>query len=211
MSNLSVHHRVPVEELDLGMFIVELDRPWLGTPFLFQGFQIRDQAELAQLRSCCRYVLVDEKLSDPRVRLRLGQLVERRQPPATGGLAAPEVFGAELVQSARIRETARRSVVTMMNDVRFGRTFSTELAREVVSNLVDRVSTSASAALWLTNLKRKDEYTSLHCLNVCVLALVFAHHLGLPRDQIERIGLGALLHDLAKFRPRSWCSTSRAR
>ena len=31
---------IAVEELKLGMYVTELDRPWLGTPFPFQGFPI---------------------------------------------------------------------------------------------------------------------------------------------------------------------------
>jgi hypothetical protein len=31
---------IPVERLKFGMYIVELDRPWEGTPFLLQGFVI---------------------------------------------------------------------------------------------------------------------------------------------------------------------------
>jgi len=32
--------QIPVEELKLGMYVIELDRPWLTMPFVFQGFSI---------------------------------------------------------------------------------------------------------------------------------------------------------------------------
>lgn len=32
--------QIPVGELRPGMYVAELDRPWLDTPFLFQGFPI---------------------------------------------------------------------------------------------------------------------------------------------------------------------------
>jgi HD-GYP domain-containing protein (c-di-GMP phosphodiesterase class II) len=48
-----------VDELTVGMFVCALDRPWLDTPFLIQGFLIEDQETLAQLRQICRYVTVD--------------------------------------------------------------------------------------------------------------------------------------------------------
>lgn len=185
------------------MFVAELDRPWLETPFLFQGFAVRDQSELAQLRALCRHVYIDDARTDPAVRSRLVQSppaapLLRERPQSEPLRVVRDVFGPELVRAKRVREAAKRFVFVSMDDVRFGRSFSTESAREVVSDLVESVSASASAALWLTNLKRKDEYTSLHCLNVCVLSIVFAYHLGLPREQVERIGLGALLHDLGK-------------
>ena len=50
--------KVDVAHLRLGMFVSELDRPWVGTPFLFQGFEIRTLEELARLRAACQYVYV---------------------------------------------------------------------------------------------------------------------------------------------------------
>lgn len=47
----------------LGMFVVELDRPWVGTPFLLQGFLIDDDRTLEQLRECCRYIYIDRSRS----------------------------------------------------------------------------------------------------------------------------------------------------
>jgi len=41
------------------MFVAELDRPWLETPFLLQGFLIEDQAQIDHLRALCRTVRID--------------------------------------------------------------------------------------------------------------------------------------------------------
>lgn len=58
------------------MYVSRLDRPWLETPFIFQGFEIREQAEIDLLQRCCRIVYIDVekgKLTDDQVR-RLIQL-----------------------------------------------------------------------------------------------------------------------------------------
>jgi HD-GYP domain-containing protein (c-di-GMP phosphodiesterase class II) len=52
-----------VDELTVGMFVSALDRPWLDTPFLLQGFLIEDEQTLAQLRQTCRKVTVDLRRS----------------------------------------------------------------------------------------------------------------------------------------------------
>ena len=49
---------IPVDELDIGMYVVQLDRPWLETPFLFQGFFIRDRDEINELKTYCKHVYV---------------------------------------------------------------------------------------------------------------------------------------------------------
>jgi HD-GYP domain-containing protein (c-di-GMP phosphodiesterase class II) len=53
--------RIPVDANDLstGMYVVMLDRPWLETPFVFQGFEIKDQQEIDLLQSYCQFVYVD--------------------------------------------------------------------------------------------------------------------------------------------------------
>ena len=43
----------------MGMFIAELDRPWLDTPFLLQGFILDNEEDIAQIRHLCQFVLVD--------------------------------------------------------------------------------------------------------------------------------------------------------
>lgn len=41
------------------MYVAELDRPWLDTPFLLEGVLLRNEAELATLRRYCQWVYVD--------------------------------------------------------------------------------------------------------------------------------------------------------
>ena len=54
---------VPVINLQIGMFVSDLDRPWIETPFLLQGFVIENDAEIATLREFCRSVTVDRSRS----------------------------------------------------------------------------------------------------------------------------------------------------
>src|SRR2546427_10639839 len=46
-------------ELRIGMYVAELDRPWLDTPFLLQGFLVEAEERLALLRHYCAFVFVD--------------------------------------------------------------------------------------------------------------------------------------------------------
>lgn len=50
-------------DLRIGMFVSELDRPWLESPFLLQGFLIEDEDQLATLRELCRFVTIDRTRS----------------------------------------------------------------------------------------------------------------------------------------------------
>ena len=51
-------------QLELGMYVAELDRPWLETRFLFQGFRIDSIETLHAVQDACEYACVEtEKLA----------------------------------------------------------------------------------------------------------------------------------------------------
>jgi len=55
--------KIAVNQLELGMFVVELDKPWIESDFLLQGFVLEDQAELDKMKSTCLYVYIDRTKS----------------------------------------------------------------------------------------------------------------------------------------------------
>lgn len=55
--------KVEANELRIGMYVAELDRPWLDTPFLLQGFLVEEEEQLALLRHYCAFVFVDRERS----------------------------------------------------------------------------------------------------------------------------------------------------
>jgi HD-GYP domain-containing protein (c-di-GMP phosphodiesterase class II) len=67
VSELIRRYQVLVKDLDFGMFVAELDRPWLDTPFLLQGFLLESQVELDTIAKFCEYVFVDFELSKAEV------------------------------------------------------------------------------------------------------------------------------------------------
>ena len=54
---------VEVSRLSLGMYVLELDRPWEGTPFMLQGFLLDDEADLEKLIAISHYVYIDRTRS----------------------------------------------------------------------------------------------------------------------------------------------------
>lgn len=58
-------HKTTVLTLDLqiGMFVSDLDRPWIETPFPMQGLLIENEAQIATLQQYCQQVTVDRSRS----------------------------------------------------------------------------------------------------------------------------------------------------
>ncbi len=55
--------KVFTQELRVGMFVSDLDRPWIDTPFLIQGFLIEDEDQIRELQAHCEFVIVDRERS----------------------------------------------------------------------------------------------------------------------------------------------------
>ncbi|QBC43028.1 DUF3391 domain-containing protein [Iodobacter fluviatilis] len=69
--------RLPVSALQADLFISELDRPWIDTPFLIEGFLLESAEQLEQLKEYCQFVTVDIERSTGGV-ARWGFLTEKK-------------------------------------------------------------------------------------------------------------------------------------
>ena len=58
-----MNEKIDITELTLGMFVADLDRPWIDTPFLLQGFIIESQEQIQQLQHYCKFVYIDRHRS----------------------------------------------------------------------------------------------------------------------------------------------------
>src|SRR5579859_4913926 len=55
--------KIFANDLKVGMFVADLDRPWVDTPFLLQGFLIENEEQIHALRTHCEWVMVDRARS----------------------------------------------------------------------------------------------------------------------------------------------------
>ena len=90
------------------------------------------------------------------------------------------------------------AVSEVMENVKLGQAVSVKRAKRVVQSMVDLLLQDESTLLGLTTLRSHDEYTHNHSVNVCILSLAVAQHLGYSKKQLTDIGIAALFHDIGK-------------
>ena len=54
-----IEQKISVADIRVGMYVSRLDRPWLETRYLFQGFHVNSLEDIEELREHCEYVYVD--------------------------------------------------------------------------------------------------------------------------------------------------------
>ncbi len=87
-----------------------------------------------------------------------------------------------------------------IDDVRNGKTIEVEEAEPIIGQVIDSISTNEPAALTLAFLKKYDEYTYTHSINVNLYSLLLGKALGFDREELKKLGIAAMFHDVGKGR-----------
>ena len=188
---------VPTKQVRLGMFIHELQGPWLEHPFWKSAFILNDLSDLKKLQaSAVSAVVIDTSK---------GLDVYGVEVPTETTTSSIIKTKAKLSFARLERERARQviaksklTVTTMFDEVRMGKAVCAATALQVVDDIAAALAHNAGALISLVRLKHKDDYTYMHSLAVCVLMQVLAKQIGLPNDKIRQVGLAGLLHDIGK-------------
>ena len=61
---ITMDRKVSTANLKPGMYVSRLDRPWMTTPFMIQGFFIEDHADIAKLVRYCDFVYIDTDMGE---------------------------------------------------------------------------------------------------------------------------------------------------
>ena len=193
--------RIDVQELQVGMYVSKLDRPWLETSFLFQGFELKNVTEIKEVQTQCDFVYVDS----------LKQKRSARHEPKNAtfskgwleGREAPipkSSFSAEFEYAESVYYETTSLVKSFMEEIALGRALNAEIAKKAVAQCVQSVINSPDALMWMTQLKNRDEYTSQHSMNVCVFAIALGRHINLSEAELEELGLCGMMHDMGKIK-----------
>jgi HD-GYP domain-containing protein (c-di-GMP phosphodiesterase class II) len=201
--------KVAVDDLQNGMYVSDLDRPWLESPFLLQGLLLKEHDDIQKLKEICAYVYVDASRStcsiSPDLLKNSGQISKPKQDFInTVVISKDEVetagFAKQAEKASLLREKTYEYIQQTFNQVYNNQNVDVDTAKEVVSALVSNILAGNDAMIWLTHLKNRDEYTAIHSLNVCIYSISFGRFLGLSEQEINILGLGALLLDVGKLK-----------
>jgi len=102
----------------------------------------------------------------------------------------------------RARHTHRRAQAltrSCLDDVRCGRGIDAAAVKTVVTDCVRSLQRNPDLLLWLGKTQPDGEDTATHSLNTGLLAIAFGRYLGAAEDDLNRLGVAGLLHDVGKM------------
>jgi len=221
-----------VTDLEVGMYVTGLDRPWIETPFLVEGFYIANQADIDELERHCKYVHVDATRSKIGMARRDSRVVAAVARPKTPPINPPEPsaeslrfrpltanagatlfphrklkpyddtssFAEELPAARDAFGAVLRAYELIVQHYRESTRLELAGLRDIVNPVVDSVIRNPDACVWLARHKNADLYASGHSVSAMVWALALGRQMALPRVELQRLALGALLFDIGKLR-----------
>lgn len=198
--------QVPVGELQFGMYVAELDRPWAETPFMFQGFYLRTEPQLAALRKLCRHVLIDVERTEPAALMRPAGGEGRSSAPGFAIRGSARYPGQadledEIDHAGALFERSSVTLQALFRPLAWGGAAPDGTpVDEAVAALAQSVVRSPDALLLMSRMRDNGVAAHARALQVSILMMVFARFLQLERDEIKLLGLLGMLQDIGKTR-----------
>lgn len=209
MNDVTLKQKIDTKNLRKGMYVSDLDRPWLDSPFLFQGFTVKSDDEMKQLSELCKYVYVDPERSEDGVLEEIEEQTSttiankgRKQAKINAVSSRPYTapFEDEMRTARELHTESISFMSDLFDDVRSGKPINSQGVRMMVSQMVASILRNPDALVLLSNLREHSEYAVAHSINVCALSLNFARFLGFSDEDLHELGMAALLHDIGEVR-----------
>lgn len=214
--------KTSIDGLSIGMYVTRLDRPWLETPFPFQGLRIETPNDIELLRRYASYVYIDtEKGPTPPPEFWITggseklELQNAEPPPIEAFKNKPEneyaklrkcfyeiktTFEQELTNAREIKTKIDGSLRKMLTDLQKGKALDILAVKEGIEAAVSSIIRNPSALALLVQMEKSNEYTYSHSLGTSVWCAQFGRHLGLERNELSELALGGMLLDIGKVK-----------
>lgn len=208
-----------VEQLCPGLFVRVESAEGIG-PLSKKAFKITSDAQIEEIKRLgLNYVICISDKSD-RLPISLEELERRKNLERSGRGSRPmktpvslELLGLKRETIARNKERRERfalcekrydeAVSQVVGVLKQAAKPSDEVltaARGMISSLVNTFLSDMDVVVSLMTTKPREETRNYHALNVTVLSLMLAREIGLDKDRMHDLGMGAIFHDVGKGR-----------
>ena len=213
--------KISTSELCVGMYVCKLDRPWIETSFLMQGFLITTNEDLERISTICKYVYIDEELSKEHLIL---TKTENIRPYEDKKNTTPkreysredlkklfinkeliiyetEVGFEEELSSVKLSyDNLSNTICDMLLDISKGGQVNISSISSALNPMVESIIRNPNACIWLARMKNQDSYTYKHSMGASVWSVVLGRQIGLPASDLKVLAVGTLLCDIGKLK-----------
>ncbi len=190
--------KITLSELKIGMYVLSLITKKKGVGIKSEGYILKE-ANITQLRkSNVTHVIIDPSRTKSNEPTDVTPTVEEPEIPDN---KEPKVsLDSEMKKANKLYNNAKVLQKKILHDITSNKVIDTEAVQESTNAIVDSIFRNQDALSCMSRLRIKDDYLVEHSLNVSILMTIFCKHLGIERNVMEDLALGAFLHDIGKVR-----------
>ena len=210
--------KVNITDLKIGMYVSQLDRPWIETPFLLQGILIKAGRDITALHRHCKHVYVDITKSSSKVikqhyvhvaknnvaklNPNTNQPKSKKDQPSKENkfkkfsYTTSQSIEKELPQADIAFHDLSQAMQGVFKNIRNGQLINIKETKQAAKEMVESIIRNPDAFVWLARVKEKDSYSYEHSIRAAILAIVFGRHLGLPPVPLQNLAMGVLLSEV---------------
>ena len=191
--------RIPVDELRGGMYVTELDRPWLGTPFPFQGFPVTSADQIAALKQHCRTVVID---LDRDTTDGLHDGYGLTETSLLGPVAYEEAASVEkeLPVARAIYSDFEESVQRTFGKLRVSEELDLKSLKDSVRSMSRSIERNPDAMMLLSRIKQKSDHEFGRAVDTMIHMIAFGRFLQFPGERLLLMGFAGLLLNVGNVR-----------
>lgn len=195
--------KVSIDDLQYGMFVSQLDRPWTDTPFMLQGFLLKTPQQMEVLRKFCKFVFIDTERADATVPMRRTVTLPTASSGGISGAGRVSYSTSVTVESefARAREAYEQSekvVGSVIDSIRERGTLDVAEAANAAKSMTESIKRNPDAMVLLTTLRDRADLID-KALQISVYMIAFARFLEMAEEDLEMSGMVGLLLDIGKL------------
>jgi len=170
--------KLEVNQLEVGMKVVKLDRKWFDTPFITHNFVIKSEKQLVQLRNSCDFAFIEQNLIVP--------------VPDTNFIP----YASQRKAGIRVISRSFKLLNAVFVDLENSSYLNSYKVQLIVHNLTVQVLSDSKTYEYLNIIKSDAPCIAQKSVRVLILYLTLCKYLGIKKDKLLHLGCAALLHDV---------------
>ncbi|NQZ25111.1 MAG: HD-GYP domain-containing protein [Colwellia sp.] len=196
----SSNQKITVNQLEPGMYVLSVRIKGKSVNVKSEGYISSKENIKKLIKAGITHLTVDpsrqkkvEKIDKilPEIK---DKITPTKAKKSTNGISLDQ----EMTKASKLYDDAKSLQHKILNSLTEHKTINVLEAKESTDAIVDSIFRNQDALACMTRLRIKDEYLVEHSLNVSILMTLFAKHLAFDREIIEKLALGAFLHDIGK-------------
>ncbi|WP_354625611.1 HD-GYP domain-containing protein [Psychromonas sp. MME2] len=178
-----------VDELDIGMYIVDITTPkgkfhlakvgWIESPKAIEYLKLKGVER----------VLIDTS------KQRSGAI--NKKPPVQ---SRQQLFKEDVLKAKAVFDQSKEIQKKLFYDAENGNPLDLSSVQKITDESIDIIFKNPDALACVLNIRIKDEYLLEHSVAVAVLMTIFAFRMNIDKAIVKELAIGAFLHDVGKIK-----------